>query len=91
MRYHVKMNLHVRDVPDAVHRRLARRAEAEGMSLRGYVVRILTEAAELPSVDEWLDDLAKGPPRRLRSSGAAAVRASRAADDAGVARGRSRR
>jgi hypothetical protein len=89
--YHQSMNLHVRDVPDAVHRRLARRASAEGVSLRSYVVKILTEAAEFPTVDEWLDELEKAPPTRLRSSGAGAVRRSRASDDASIDRGHPRR
>jgi hypothetical protein len=85
------MNLHVRDVPDAVHRRLAERASARGMSLRQYVIHVLTEHAELPTVDEWLDELTRGPRTVLKTSGAEAVRRSRATDDAQVARARPRR
>lgn len=85
------MNLHIRDVPERVHRRLARRAKAEGMSLRQYAIRVLTEHAELPTGEEWLDGLKESPPAKLRLSGAQAVRRSRVSDDLGVARARSRR
>ena len=85
------MNMHVRDVPDALHRTLARRARDAGMSLRQYVIRVLSEHAEQPSVEEWLDDVARAPRTVLASSGAEAVRRSRASDDVGVARVRPRR
>jgi plasmid stability protein len=85
------MNLHIRDVPEGVHRRLARRAKGEGMSLRQYVIRVLTDHAELPSVEEWLDDVQRAKAVKLRTSGAEAVRRSRASDDAGVVRARPRR
>lgn len=85
------MNLHVRDVPEDVHRRLSRRAKAKGMSLRQYIIQVLIDDAELPSVEEWLDETARLPRTKLRSSGAQAVRLSRAADDAEVSRGRPRR
>ena len=85
------VNLHVRDVPDGVHRRLARRAQAQGMSLRQYVIRVLSEHIELPSVEEWLSDVSRAPRTTLTTSGAEAVRRSRASDDTGVARVRPRR
>jgi hypothetical protein len=61
------------------------------MSLRQYVIRVLAEHSALPSVDEWLGQVEKLPATKLRSSGAEAVRRSRASDDAGVARARPRR
>jgi hypothetical protein len=85
------MNLHVRDVPDAVHRRLTERARARGMSLRQYVIGVLTEHAEQPSVDEWLDELTRAPRTVLKTSGAEAVRLSRESDNARIGRGRPRR
>lgn len=85
------MNLHVRDVPDEVHRTLARRALERGMSLRQYVIRVLCEHTELPSMDEWLDDIERTPRTVLKTSGAEAVRRSRASDDSGLARARPRR
>ena len=91
--YHeeVSVSLHVRDIPDRVHRVLAKRAKASGMSLRQYVIGVLTEHSSLPSVDEWLAEVEKLPASRLRSSGAEAVRRARASDDAGVVRARRRR
>ncbi len=85
------MNLHIRDVPEGVHRRLARRARGEGMSLRQYVIRVLTDHAQLPSVEEWLDDVESSKSVKLRSSGAEAVRRSRVSDDLGVVSARPRR
>lgn len=73
--------LHVRDVPDDLHAVLSTRAEREGMSLRGYVLRVLADHAALPTLDEWLDGLARKPPATLATSGAEAVRAAREADD----------
>jgi hypothetical protein len=61
------------------------------MSLRQYVVRVLTEHTDLPSVDEWLDDVSRLPSTKLRTSGAEAVRRARASDDVGVVRARPRR
>ena len=61
------------------------------MSLRQYVIRVLTEHSSALTLDEWLDEVAKLPPARAKTSGAEAVRRSRAADDERVARGRARR
>jgi hypothetical protein len=55
--YHTDMDLNVRDVPDTVHAVLTHRAAAQGMSLRAYVVALLTEHVALPTVDEWLDEI----------------------------------
>jgi len=51
------------------------------MSLRQYVLEVLSDHAALPTLDEWLDDLARLPPTTLEISGAEAVRASREEDD----------
>ena len=74
-------SLHVRDVPDDLHRSLVARAERRGMSLRQYVLEVLAGHAALPTLDEWLDDLDRLPPVTLATSGADAVRASREEDD----------
>jgi uncharacterized protein (DUF1778 family) len=45
--YHFGMaNLSVKDVPDAVYRRLKEAAQAEGRSLNGYIVSLLKADAE---------------------------------------------
>jgi plasmid stability protein len=73
--------LHLRDVPDDLHERLRARAERRGMSLRGYVLSVLADHASLPTLDEWLDGLARVPPAAAATSGAEAVRAAREAED----------
>lgn len=59
--YHSAMakDLHVRGVPDDVHRVLVARAAAKGMSLRRYVIELLSEHASKPTMSEWLAEVAK--------------------------------
>jgi antitoxin FitA len=47
-------NIQVRDVPDEVHRELATRAAAAGVSLTAYLRAELTRIAERPPVAEVL-------------------------------------
>jgi antitoxin FitA len=47
-------NIQVRDVPDAVHRELAMRAAAAGVSLTAYLRAELIRLAERPPVAEVL-------------------------------------
>jgi hypothetical protein len=42
----------VRDVPEAVHAALQRRAEAQGQSLQQYLAAELARLAERPTVEE---------------------------------------
>ena len=48
--------MHIRNLDEATHQELARRAEATGMSLRAYVIDVLHRHTALPSLDEWLDE-----------------------------------
>src|SRR5687768_9652973 len=48
-------SIQVKDVPDAVHATLRRRAAAAGMSLQEYLLALLTEDAHTPTLDEVLD------------------------------------
>jgi hypothetical protein len=82
--YHRSMskNIHVREVPTAVHKTLVARADAEGMSLSRYALRVLEQHCELPTVDEWLDEVDQLDPVDPGVSGAEAVRAARDEDDA---------
>ena len=75
------MNLNVRGVPEQVHAELLRRAERSGMSLRGYVVRVLAEHCATPTVEEWLDGLPVQGPVGSSLSNTDALAASRAEDD----------
>jgi antitoxin FitA len=47
-------NIQIRDVPDEVHRVLATRAAAAGLSLTAYLRAELTRVAERPPVAEVL-------------------------------------
>lgn len=44
--------IQIRNVPEALHRRLKSRAALAGMSLSDYLLAELREAAERPSLDE---------------------------------------
>jgi antitoxin FitA len=44
--------IQIRNVPDALHRRLKSRAALAGMSLSDYVLREIRFAAERPTLDE---------------------------------------
>ena len=47
-------NLQVKDVSDAVYAELRRRASAEGMTIRDYVLRLIERDQARPSKAEWL-------------------------------------
>jgi antitoxin FitA len=44
--------VHIRNVPDALHRRLKSRAASAGMSLSNYLLSELRQVAERPTLDE---------------------------------------
>ena len=48
-------SIQVKDVPDAVHATLRRRAAAAGMSLQEYLLARLELDASTPTLDEVLD------------------------------------
>jgi plasmid stability protein len=56
------VDMHIRDLDEATHRELVRRAEAAGVSLSTYVIDVLREHTALPSVDQWLDEMRAAPP-----------------------------
>jgi len=67
----------IRNVPEALHRRLKARAALEGMSMSDYVLREIRKALDRPSRQEVLDRLAARPARRLKREPAAVIRAGR--------------
>lgn len=81
------VNVHVRDVPESVHQALVERAERRGMSLRGYVLQVLSDHVSLPTLDEWLEGLERLPAVNSKTTGAEAVREAREADDEAVLAG----
>ena len=50
--------IQLRNVPDALHRRLKARAALEGMSLSDYLIAELRRSAERPTVSELRERLA---------------------------------
>jgi antitoxin FitA len=54
--------IQVRNVPDALHRRLKARAAMAGMSLSDYLLRELREIAERPTLAEFRERLHKRSP-----------------------------
>jgi plasmid stability protein len=49
---HMNTMIQIRNVPDALHRRLKSRAALAGMSLSDYLLREIREVAERPSIEE---------------------------------------
>jgi plasmid stability protein len=86
----MSVNMHIRDVPDHVHEELQRRAAAAGMTLRQYTVKVLDEHVAIPTMDEWMERIARRRARWLAEDrnvvvdAAEAVRASRDEDAEGL-------
>lgn len=75
-------NVLVRNVPDSVHSALVRRADAEGKSLQEYLLGVLHEITDKPTMTEVMDGvrerLAENPgPFPTRDDIVAAIRAHR--------------
>ncbi|RED36139.1 hypothetical protein BJ123_10872 [Rhodopseudomonas thermotolerans] len=67
----------IRNVPDALHRRLKSRAALAGMSLSDYLLSELRQVAERPTLDELRARLHSRPETNPSVSPADAVRAER--------------
>ena len=66
--------IQIRHVPDAVHRKLKARAATKGMSLSDYLMLEIKEIANLPTMDDWPDELATREPVKLREPAAVTIR-----------------
>lgn len=73
MYYACMPHIQVRDVPDAVHEELVRRAAAAGQSLQQYLAAQLSLMAATPTLEEVLDRIERH--RRGRLSARDAVTA----------------
>jgi antitoxin FitA len=71
--------IRLRNVPDALHRKLKARAALEGMSLSEYLIAQVRRAAERPSIRELRQRLAERTRVTPSVSPAEAVRAEREA------------
>ena len=69
--------IQIRNVPEALHRRLKSRAALEGMSLSNYLLAELRRVAERPSLAELRKRLEKRPSTDPRPSPEEAIRAER--------------
>jgi len=67
----------LRNVPEALHRRLKSRAALAGMSLSDYLLNEIRQAAERPTIDELRTRLRSRPETALSEPPAEAVRAER--------------
>ena len=69
--------IQIRNVPDALHRRLKARAALAGMSLSDYLLHQIREVAERPTIEEMRARLARRSPVTPSIDTADAVRAER--------------
>jgi antitoxin FitA len=69
--------IQIRNVPDALHRRLKSRAALAGMSLSDYLLSEIRLVAERPTLDELRARLQRRPEMNLSVGPAQAVRAER--------------
>lgn len=79
--------IQLRNVPDDVRERAKERAAARGQDLSTYVRLLLERDLAMPSMSEWLDEVAASPIRvKGEFDAAAAVRESRDAREEELAR-----
>ena len=71
--------IQLRNVPEALHRKLKARAALEGMSLSEYLIGEVRCAAERPSLSELRERLAQRAPVKPSVSPAQALREEREA------------
>ena len=73
----MSMMIQIRNVPDALHRKLKSRAALAGMSLSDYLLQQIREVAERPTIEEMRARLARRSAVTLSVDTADAVRAER--------------
>ncbi|MBI3522519.1 MAG: antitoxin [Chloroflexi bacterium] len=54
-------DVQVRGVPAALRDGLKRRAAGKGVSMSRYVIRVLTDDIERPTLEEWIEETGKLP------------------------------
>jgi len=69
--------IQIRNVPDALHRKLKARAAMAGVSLSDYLLNEIRHVAEVPTIEELQKRLASRSTVTLDVSPAEAVRAER--------------
>jgi hypothetical protein len=66
--------IQIRNVPDALHRKLKARAAKNGVSLSDYLISELREIADLPTIREWQQGIEEREPIELPFSVADLIR-----------------
>jgi len=74
---HMSTMIQIRNVPEALHRKLKSRAALAGMSLSDYLLSEIRQVAERPTLAEMRARLESRSEVRLSIDTAAAVRAER--------------
>lgn len=74
---HMSTMIQIRNVPDALHRRLKSRAALAGMSLSDYLLSEIRQVADRPTLDELRARLKQRPSVTPSLPPAQAVRAER--------------
>jgi plasmid stability protein len=74
---HMAAMIQIRNVPDALHRRLKSRAALAGRFLSDYLLNEIRRAAERPTLDELRVRLERRPETTLSIEPAQAVRTQR--------------
>jgi antitoxin FitA len=69
--------IQLRNVPEALHRKLKARAALEGVSLSDYLLSEIARSAERPTLAEMRERLQRRDPAQLTVTPADAVRAER--------------
>jgi plasmid stability protein len=69
--------IQIRNVPEELHRELKTRAANSGQTLSDYLLGELESLARRPTLREWLEEVRRTEPARLRMSPSAAIAAER--------------
>jgi plasmid stability protein len=69
--------IQIRNVPDAIHRTLKSRAALAGQSLSAYLLQIIRQSAERPTIEELRERVRRREPVNLPVSAAQLIREER--------------
>lgn len=67
-------HVQIRNVPPRIHATLKKRAAKKGLSLSEYLLREVTQLAELPTDEEFFEELRRQPRVHLSEDPAVTIR-----------------
>ncbi len=79
-----KVDLQVRGMPGPLRDRLRKRADGKGLSMSQYVIQIIRDDLDRPTMEEWRAQWRKLPIIDLGGAGARAVREIRDLAEEGI-------